>query len=192
VAARRAAAVLLSALVLAAAAWPGCTVTRDNYKTLALFFDGVPDPDAVPIGAGPLGPGSGPAAGMLSVHKPYAEDGCSECHDSGLSMTRNQSRVCAKCHEGKQNEHANMHGPVAAQACLWCHSPHESTRLHLLRDDDRVVCGSCHAPALLSAIKAPGHAEGGGACLECHTGHGGPERKMLRAAPRGGGGAGTP
>ncbi len=183
---------LLSALVLAAAAWPGCTVTRDNYKTLALFFDGVPDPDAVLIGAGPLGPGSGPAAGMLSVHKPYAEDGCSECHDSGLSMTRNQSRVCAKCHEGKQNEHANMHGPVAAQACLWCHSPHESTRLHLLRDDDRVVCGSCHAPALLSAIKAPGHAEGGGACLECHTGHGGPERKMLRAAPRGGGGAGTP
>lgn len=190
--ARLAAAGVVLAL-LAVMAWPGCTVTRDNYKTLSKFFDGVPDPDAVILTL-PDGGVVTAAAGMLSIHRPYLEEKCVECHDSGLSMARNDAAVCLKCHTGKDHEYPYMHGPVAARACLWCHLPHESARKHLLRDADRAMCGMCHAPGLLSASTVPEHADQARGCLECHTGHGGQRPRMLRehAAPPDGGTKGAP
>jgi predicted CXXCH cytochrome family protein len=75
-----------------------------------------------------------------------------------------------------------MHGPVAAGACMWCHAPHESIHRSLLRDADRKVCAQCHTAAMLAGTKVPEHADESRACLECHTGHGGPAPYMLRAA----------
>ncbi|MFO0832604.1 MAG: cytochrome c3 family protein [Phycisphaerales bacterium] len=162
--------------------WSGCTVTRSNYKTLSLFFDGVPDPDAK-VGTVDQGTGQIVAAAMLSSHQPYQTENCDECHKSRIRMSRNDSSICAKCHAGKEKEYEQMHGPVAAQACLWCHIPHESPYKHLLRDSDRKLCGQCHSPELLSAEKVPEHADTSRACLDCHTGHGGSKRFMLRDNP---------
>ena len=171
-------------VVLGLAAWPGCTVTRSNYKALSFFFDGVPDPDA-PVGAVDPTTGEIRAAAIVSVHPPYAEEKCSECHKSRLRMSRNDSGICANCHKGKDSEHERMHGPVAAGACLWCHHPHESAQRFLLRDTDRAVCSQCHTPGLLNSVRVPEHADESRACLECHVGHGGPRSFLLRqdAAP---------
>jgi predicted CXXCH cytochrome family protein len=169
----------ISILAAAAITWSGCTVTPDNYKRLSRFFDGVPDPNVV-IAAD--GSESGPAQRMpsLSIHEPYAKEACAECHNTGIRLSRDSSSMCLKCHEKVPDEHAQMHGPVAAGACLWCHSPHESPYKHLMRDADHKICAQCHTPSLLDATRVPAHAEVGRSCLECHFGHGGPERYQLR------------
>jgi len=177
-------AVLVVALVVAANVWTGCTVTKSNYKTLSLFFDGVPDPESkvatIDEATGKVVPGAN-----MSIHAPYAEESCSECHRGRLRMTKNNSGMCASCHEGKEREHEYMHGPVAAQACLWCHHPHESKHKHLMRDSDRAICTLCHVPEMLSSDRVPEHADNARGCLECHTGHGGPRPFMLRDATPG-------
>lgn len=158
--------------------WTGCTVTPSNYKTLSLFFDGVPDPSQQQLLTDPK---TGVAlAGMLqSVHRPYFEQSCGECHRARVRMSKNDSTICLKCHEGTEREHEYMHGPVAAKACMWCHHPHESKHKHLLRDADRALCGQCHVPELLDASTVKEHADESRGCLECHTGHGGSRPFML-------------
>ncbi len=174
---------LAVALVVGAVAltnvWSGCTVTKSNYKTLSLFFDGVPDPNA-PAGAVDPSTGVVSVGASVSIHPPYAQDNCSECHRARVRMTRNDSGLCMKCHAGKEREYERMHGPVAAQACLWCHHPHESQQKHLMRGTDRVVCSQCHMPELLNAERVPEHADAARGCLECHSGHGGARAFLLR------------
>ncbi|MCX5690010.1 MAG: hypothetical protein NTV94_09560 [Planctomycetota bacterium] len=157
--------------------WSGCTVTTSNYKTLSRFFDGVPDPNAVVAADGSGGPAQMP---NLSIHEPYSKEACSECHNTGVRLSRESSSLCLKCHEKVPGEHQQMHGPVAAGACLWCHSPHESPYKHLLREADPKVCTQCHTPSLLDASRVPAHGEATRSCLECHFGHGGPERYQLK------------
>lgn len=164
-------------LLLGAVAWTGCAVTPGNYKLLSTLFDGVPDPSIVPGSIG-IGPGAGPA--FVVLHQPYAEENCEACHRSRYRPSRADSRICLECHADVPAQHALTHGPVAATACMWCHNPHESAHPALLRDRDRVVCGQCHTPGLLGIDRVPAHADEGRACLECHTGHGGSSRFMLR------------
>lgn len=165
--------------------WSGCTVTESNFKTLSFFFDGVPDPrqkaveDAGISRFSSIDPRKAP---NYSVHKPFKEEKCDECHKSGLKMGRNNATVCMKCHKEVPTKHDFMHGPVAAGACMWCHYPHESPHAHLLRDTDRKVCGQCHTPRMLSTKKVPEHADATRSCLECHYAHGGPAPRMLREA----------
>lgn len=172
--------VLAVALVLA---WTGCTVTESNYKMLSYFFDGVPDPNApVPIDGGTLVDAIRRSP-TYTVHKPYEADACAECHSSRFRLTRNDSPVCLKCHADQVSSHPRMHGPVAAGACLWCHSPHDSAYAHLLRDRDRPLCMQCHEQGLLSTATVPAHADASRGCLECHAGHGGAAALFLRAEP---------
>ena len=117
----------------AAAVWCGCTVTKENYATLSLFFDGVPDPNAKVAGGDP---GDATLAAAVVVHKPFAEEKCEECHKTQYRPSRNDPRACLKCHDKLMEEHAWTHGAVAGGACLWCHSPHESVRKWLLRAGD--------------------------------------------------------
>lgn len=161
--------------------WSGCTVTAENYPLLSMFFDGVPDPNA------PMGGTDGGKTQVdirrsptYTIHKPYAEDKCAECHSSRFRLGRDNSSICLKCHEPVTSEHPRMHGPVAAGACLWCHIPHESAYAHLLRDLSRPVCTQCHVEGLLSSETVPAHADAARECLECHFGHGGDNAKFLR------------
>ena len=170
-----------SAALLVCAAWVGCQVTPENYKTWAMFFDGVPDPSAPTL---VVDDGTGVAVATASFrHQPYAEDQCDACHKSKLKFTRRDASGCVSCHPQVPDQYAYMHGPVAANACLWCHTPHESAVAHLLRESDRKLCTRCHSASLLSTENVPEHADRSRACLDCHTGHGGPARFMLRADP---------
>ena len=164
---------------LAGLSWTGCTVTKSNYRTLSRFFDGVPDP-GVTVAADGTEIVGGQKVPSLSIHEPYAKEQCSSCHNTGVRLSRDSSSLCLSCHDKVQTEHVQMHGPVAAGACMWCHSPHESPYKHLMRDADRKVCTLCHTPSLLDAERVPAHASPDASCLECHFGHGGPERYQLR------------
>jgi predicted CXXCH cytochrome family protein len=177
------------AMVLSAAGllWAGCSVQK-HYKILSFFFDGVPNPNALPVTGG-----SGDREGMLasptySVHKPFSEDQCDECHRSRARLGTADSRVCLNCHQDVPSQHSHMHGPVVAVACLWCHTAHESALAALLKAEAQKVCAQCHEPAMLSTEREPAHADASRSCLECHTGHGGESRYFLRAVTGGGGG----
>lgn len=179
---RAAAGVASASVVVVGLAWAGCTVTADNYRMLSLFFDGVPDPNA---------PSSVVQGNQLaeairqsptySVHKPFADDACAECHASRFTLSRNDSPLCLKCHSNELSAHPRMHGPVAAGVCLWCHLPHESPQAHLLRDRDRPLCLQCHQAGLLSSARVAAHADPDRGCLECHFGHGGDLPSLLRS-----------
>lgn len=164
------------------AGWLGCSEERD-YKTLSFFFDGVPDPALK--GKNPLNlktsGRSGQAGAILSVHKPYAEQKCGECHPSkGLpTLALQDSNLCVKCHEKVMDQFPVMHGPVVGKACLWCHAPHESPNKHLVRTTSNSLCFQCHEREVLSP-KIFGHGEAQPDCMECHFSHGGDKLPFLK------------
>jgi predicted CXXCH cytochrome family protein len=166
--------------------WSGCSPEKD-YKTLSIFFDGVPEPRAAKGGGTPgaNGPGGGPAAvAIASHHKPFVEEKCASCHNSSQDIFSGgviSAAICLDCHKGTETQYAVMHGPVSAGACLWCHSPHESDQPKLLRAKSSVVCTQCHESGLLST-KVAEHTKAESECLSCHAGHGGPKRFLLREA----------
>jgi predicted CXXCH cytochrome family protein len=162
---------------VAAAVWCGCTVTKENYATLSLFFDGVPDPNARVAGGEP---GDLLIAAKPVVHQPFAEEKCEECHKTQYRPSRNDPTACLNCHDKLMDKHAWTHGAVAGGACLWCHTPHESARKWLLRGPDRKLCMQCHSAAMLSDQTVPAHADPKSSCLACHFGHGGDSAIMLR------------
>jgi predicted CXXCH cytochrome family protein len=165
-------------VLVGAAVWSGCTVTPRNYKVLSFFFDGVPDP-SIPPGA-VVGRGAGGKPTLVVVHKPFAEERCEECHTTKYRPSKNDSSICLKCHAAALTQYQRMHGPVAAAACLWCHSPHESAQPHLLRSADPKVCLQCHAPAMLESTRVAAHADESRACLDCHSGHGSDRAYILK------------
>lgn len=170
------------------ALWAGCSIEK-NYQTLSFFFDGVPNPEAKARAAAALTEDMRKSA-TYSIHKPFAEEQCAECHSGRIKITDRDSAICMKCHDKIPEQFPRMHGPVAARACLWCHSPHESAEAHLLRKPSREVCTQCHDPALLDGGKVAAHADKSVSCLDCHSGHGGNARMFLkegisRLAPEG-------
>ena len=105
--------------------WTGCSVER-NYELLSFFFDGVPNPNALPILAASGDPATIRASATYSAHTPYLEGECATCHGQGFTMRGIDVGVCLDCHAEVPDEHRYMHGPVAVGACLVCHVPHES------------------------------------------------------------------
>jgi predicted CXXCH cytochrome family protein len=171
------------------ALWSGCSVEK-HYEVLSFFFDGVPDPNA-PAGGRLVASGTpGVALAVVSQHSAFEERRCSECHGktgefafrvSGFSDL--SSAVCMKCHADVMEEHEVIHGPVAAQECLWCHQPHESPYEDLLSYTAPKLCLDCHSLGLMGSPPIPEHMDLERSCLECHFGHGGATRAMLRPAP---------
>lgn len=168
--------------IVAGAVWAGCSVEK-HYELLSFFFDGVPNPNALPVTPTAGGnTASMRASATYTIHKPFLEEKCDSCHKSMFDRTGIGSDVCIACHSDVQDEYRVMHGPVAVGACLWCHVPHESAFAHLLKETDRLVCTQCHGVGMLDTEQVPEHADEARACLECHTGHGSSARFMLRAA----------
>jgi predicted CXXCH cytochrome family protein len=167
-------------VAILAGAMISCSIEK-NYKTLSFFFDGVPDPAAKARatrgGGGVVDIKSSPT---YSVHKPFKEEACAECHTKRFKLGGQDSALCLKCHEAKTSEHERMHGPVVAVACLWCHTPHESAEAHLMKKPARQVCSQCHEPGVLSSERVAAHADNNRSCLECHFGHGGKAAYFLR------------
>ena len=167
----------MSSLMLGAILWAGCSPEK-NYEVLSFFFDGVPDPNAplLPTASGEVLRRSP----TYSIHKPFQEERCAECHGSRFNLGPQDSGICLKCHEEVTTQQPLMHGPVVAGACLWCHSAHESAYAYLLKGEPRNVCTGCHDASLLGTERVPAHADQTQSCLECHYGHGGTRRYFLR------------
>jgi predicted CXXCH cytochrome family protein len=182
---------LAAAATGAGVVWAGCSVEK-HYELLSFFFDGVPNPNLLPV----LAASGDPAAIRLSptytAHEPFIEQRCDACHGQRFDMTAVGAEVCFECHQGVQDAYPFMHGPVVVGVCLWCHVPHESAYPALLKSDGRSVCTQCHEPGLLSVDRVPEHADESASCVDCHVGHGSEDRFLLRKdrPPSGGAGAG--
>lgn len=172
-------------LALAALALWSCGSPEERYRTLSIFFDGVPLPDSMrPVVEGEDGHG---VALVIVQHPPYEAGNCEDCHgpvrQRSMSLAAYnglKSDICLKCHEGKQTEFPAMHGPVAAVECLACHDPHSSRYTHLLKTSTPKLCLQCHVAEDLMASGAPEHNDLTADCLSCHYGHGGIDPYFLR------------
>jgi predicted CXXCH cytochrome family protein len=169
------------ALLTVTGTWLGCS-PQAKYRVLSTFFDGVPNPNAktaaVAVNAAQE-KNTVARQATASVHKPYAEQHCDSCHAGGAEQalafqstaSLRDSNLCMKCHDKVPTSHPLMHAPVAAKACLFCHSPHESPLPHLLSAAQPGLCTQCHEPALLGK-SVPEHQASDSQCLSCHMGHG--------------------
>jgi predicted CXXCH cytochrome family protein len=154
-----------------------------SYRTLRIFFDGVPEPGHEPApraagSAAPLQPGETSRA-TGSQHGPYAAKQCDGCHTTGRSnaLVVPADQLCARCHELSLNKRF-VHGPLAAGGCLLCHDPHSSQYAFLLVADSRTFCFRCHEARSLREIQ--GHESGGPPCTSCHEAHMSDRRFLLR------------
>ena len=180
---RRRRLVILALALSPAALWLGCSV-EEHYELLTFFFDGVPDPNA-PV-ASPGAPGGVRVPGAVYyTHQPYAEELCAECHQASrrLMLTRVEPTVCLKCHPDVPAQYPSMHGPVVANACLWCHAPHESTIQPLLLSRAPGLCLQCHGLEMTTVPQPPEHDDLQRDCLECHRAHGGADPFYLLTEP---------
>lgn len=181
---------LVVTVAVVASTWTACSSDR-RYALMNFFFDGVPDPRLV--GTDGWTPAAGGLAAMASVHVPFAEDRCLDCHvdPSSDSLTRDSGSLCMKCHEGVTEQFEFMHGPVVGMACLWCHNPHFSQVEHLLRKPSPELCLQCHSSGQLQTrtstgdLLRPQHADLTQSCLVCHSGHGGEASGLLRTGAQG-------
>jgi predicted CXXCH cytochrome family protein len=172
----------------AAFLWIGCSPEK-HYKTLSIFFDGVPDPHAKTSaangsnsGISQLGSPTRQAGLIVSTHKPFAEENCTACHAQATQIFASamDATVCLNCHGKVMDAYPVMHGPVIGRACLWCHEPHESTSRSLLKTVAPSLCTQCHERESLTQ-RTDGHRLETASCLDCHTGHGGHALPFLRA-----------
>lgn len=107
-----------------------------------------------------------------SVHPPYAEKNCSDCHDKtkkgGLVVSRNE--LCFVCHVDFVKG-TYVHGPVAVGDCYACHLPHNSAFPSLLKTEAATVCVSCHREKRAAAAMHDRAAAKQLGCLDCHDPH---------------------
>jgi predicted CXXCH cytochrome family protein len=169
-----------------------CTQT-DRYRTLTFFFEGVPDPNAPSreVLAGgeeglevqdPLSAARKRSGPEKTLHRPFEERSCGECHNmyQGGKVKTPAGGLCLSCHEDFLDERLFVHGPVAVNACLRCHFPHESTLPYLLKGDVEFLCLACHAESDLAGSEY--HEDLGESvdgCIRCHDPHGGDNNLFL-------------
>ncbi len=78
--------------------------------------------------------------------------------------------VCTDCHDVTPK--LSAHEPVRRGRCVACHSPHASSRPHLLVKEGAGLCVRCHdrGAAKWKKIHADAGAEGMD-CFDCHDAH---------------------
>lgn len=103
------------------------------------------------------------------VHKPFAEDKCTDCHDPvmGNRTVLPREELCFKCHQKMRPDPQKFaHGPVAAGMCLACHHPHRSENSKLLLVKSSEICQGCHGKMDQGKQTHPPVLEGN--CGACH------------------------
>ena len=160
----------------------GCTDPQKRYQVLSFFFDGVPDPNAPKMQSSK----SGARGGRTVVHKPFADNLCNSCHQNSTDIfARAQVRedVCLNCHSNVPTQYAVMHGPVVNNACQMCHSPHSSALPHLLKQPAPALCAQCYDADAMLVMHQRQPIDSKQSCIDCHSGHGGSNHKLLLARP---------
>ena len=154
-----------------------------RYKTLSVFFDGVPNPEEETLQArNASGDLNKPrqAAATYKMHGPYAARLCSACHQVGTNvLVLPIDKLCFKCHDLHLDRRKYVHGPVAAGGCKICHDPHGSSFPYLLVSDARNFCLRCHDEkdiAKNEAHKGLTNEE----CTDCHDAHSSDKKYLLK------------
>ncbi len=165
-----------------------------KHRLLTFFFDGVPKPGEEAPVEGYRGIGRGAtsrpfnratmrpsSAGVVYAHTPYAQNKCGGCHErsTGRLIVSEKEGLCRICHTKAFDDARYVHGPVAVNACYFCHHYHSSGRPAMLLDEPSALCLLCHKPGDVAADR-PHHAEiEERSCLECHDPHKGNNRFFL-------------
>jgi predicted CXXCH cytochrome family protein len=172
----------------------GCT-EEEKYRVLSRFFDGVPPPGAAAAAAAAAAEQAAAAEGegegkrkpvkkqTYWYHKP-ARDDCANCHErrGGPLVKTVADGLCQNCHDLPGEDLRYVHGPVAANGCLQCHSPHESNQPALLLQAPEALCVGCHPATQLSPDphQPSDLVPDTSLCTLCHNPHGGDNRMFLR------------
>jgi predicted CXXCH cytochrome family protein len=112
------------------------------------------------------------ASGLLGAlqHQPFKDRECGSCHPAGRPIVAAElAATCADCHDLAK---ASRHRPVRQGRCVACHTPHASSRPHLLIDAAPALCDRCHDRRAQRWKKL--HADAGAEgmdCLDCHDAH---------------------
>ena len=165
----------------------GCDpITR--HKVLTTVFDGVPTlppPEQICTEyadkkladlrdelSGKKAAGSGADAGEESVHRPYGEKKCNDCHDKSKDsgLVRPPNEICLMCHKGFFKG-PYLHGPAAVGDCLACHVPHNSPDGPLLKTSAKLICVTCHREPRAALSLHDKVADRKLACIDCHNPH---------------------
>ena len=120
-----------------------------------------------------------PPSAYASVHQPYTQKLCAECHDPAVKMPglEHLNEACRKCH-ARYFSDAVAHSAVSDGDCLSCHQLHRSKLPSLLTQPAAELCAACHDdPADLS--EEAHRVEGVEQCTLCHDPHFGREGEML-------------
>jgi predicted CXXCH cytochrome family protein len=116
-----------------------------------------------------------------SVHLPYKEKSCTDCHDTtktgGLVVPSKE--LCLLCHD-YIIKGAYTHAPAVSGNCLTCHLPHDSAFPALLKREKGKLCIVCHveprvAPGLHKQVTNAGIV-----CSDCHNPHAGSTQYFLK------------
>jgi len=191
--ASRLAVTLAATFALSSVAAPFFSCAESTrYRILTFFFDDVPMPGEVPRkGYGPLG-GSRkhrvrqqarrPATvGVVFAHTPYAQGKCGGCHlpSTGALVSTPKNGLCQICHRDLPGDAPFVHGPVAVNACLFCHDHHAAPRPKVLRKEPDELCYLCHVRE--GILEGSHHKEvGEHSCIDCHSPHMGNNRFFLK------------
>ena len=165
----------------------GCSVKK-HYKTLSIFFDGVPKPgsekkqEEIKELSRKKTTQQRKIVEMVSRHPAFVERKCQECHNTrAVNFLQMKERVfCFKCHDRDDFAGAYVHGPVVGGGCLVCHLPHESQYKNLLKVQDSQMCFECHDKSDLTHKEClNNNEEEGKTCTGCHDPHTGDNRFFL-------------
>lgn len=170
-------------------------VTR--HKVLSTIFEGVPSLPAPEqlcaeyadkqvaalrdelAGRKPVGKDA--ALKDVSVHRPYDEKKCDDCHDKSKEggLVRPKRDLCLMCHVGFIKGKF-VHGPTAVGDCLACHQPHNSIYPKLLKYELGRLCVTCHKEERLAAQMHNQVSARKMECADCHDPHSGGSPYFLK------------
>lgn len=168
----------------------GCATPEERHRILTIFFDGVPPlhPPEPVLAPEELDEGDAPRARRAvavnlnaSVHGPYAEKECEQCHSGRYSnrLKAEREELCWTCHDREDFAGEVVHGPFEAGFCQGCHDPHRSEHEYLLLSDRADLCRGCHEQYDMAAIAE--HSSGDERlCQNCHDPHAGERKFMLK------------
>jgi predicted CXXCH cytochrome family protein len=162
-----------------------------SYKTLSVFFDGVPNPNDSTMTASinnsnlteseRINEVNALKAGPdMNYHMPYLDKACTACHDENLigKFILPEPDLCYQCHVDFNSTYAVLHVPVEMGECTSCHSPHMAENRKLLLKTGQQLCLNCHDAGDIMKIESH-EGIGDTDCIECHNPHGASESNLL-------------
>jgi predicted CXXCH cytochrome family protein len=178
---------LIFGLVTGPVLLSGCDPTT-RHQVLSTLFDGVPEmpppeqlcedyvvrleQEKADAAAGVLTETDAEATPAGSVHQPYADKLCRDCHDfeSASGLVLPPEKLCLSCHVDFVTG-VHVHGPVAVGDCMACHLPHDSRFASLLKNERSRVCSTCHREERLAASMHNEVMARQMTCVDCHDPH---------------------